>query len=154
MHIKLLQLMQGSDLFWDFGIKVQVGNSLLVNTNSHLDNEKLHHCVKSGMNVKLAFHAHLKKKDSNVLLIAWLNKIKWVDDLMHMERVDFDTIVRAARKNTRNKNTLTEPSRHANNTTITVTNSKSGSNSCVMLPKLTTTKHQLLFDNEGCFKCR
>lgn len=39
--IELLGMVQGSDTFWDFSVKVQAKNSLLRNTASHLDEDKL-----------------------------------------------------------------------------------------------------------------
>jgi hypothetical protein len=37
--MELLSMTQGGDSFWDFSIKVQAKNSLLVNTTSHLNKE-------------------------------------------------------------------------------------------------------------------
>jgi hypothetical protein len=40
--IELLQMNQGSDIFRNFAIQVQMKNSILINTPSYLDKDQLH----------------------------------------------------------------------------------------------------------------
>jgi hypothetical protein len=65
MCIELLGMIQEEQSFWDFTVKIQAKNSLLHNTPSYLDQEKLCHRIESGMNQKLALHCHLKKIKQN-----------------------------------------------------------------------------------------
>jgi hypothetical protein len=156
---------QGNDTFWDFSIKVQTKNRLLINTTSHLNNEQLHHHMESGMNPKLALHCRLEKasvaKNNVALTLAeWLEDIKRVDGLIRSEEAHFHEFASKAHKNTRQLNALAEPSRRTNSSSMTYPNTMNASNAATSsssrpaLPKLTSTERQLLYDNEGCVKCR
>lgn len=161
-RIELLQLTQGNDNFWDFSVQVQTKNSLLINTPSHLNDEQLRHRMESGMNPKLALRCRLEKAgvvQNNDLnkLATWLTDIKRVDDLIRAERADFHEFALKTRESTRRSNTLTEPSRRVNSApviTVNTSNAPIPSTSRAILPKLTSTERQLLYDNEGCLKCR
>jgi hypothetical protein len=75
-----------------------------------------------------------------------------MDDLVKNEKAEFEALARATRKNTRCGNTLAEPS-HCVNALSTPT-APTTSNSCLVLPKLLETERRLIYDNEGCLKCR
>jgi hypothetical protein len=82
-RIELLQMVQGTNTFWDFSVQVQTKNSILVGTPSHLTNEQLCHRMESGMNAKLALRCRLEKAGANkdnvlLTLVAWLDTIKCV----------------------------------------------------------------------------
>ena len=83
----------------------------------------------------------------------WLNEVKHVDDLQRMERTEFEVLAKATHHSSRCTNTLTEPSRHTNANYNTAASSYLSS-TCVSLPKLTDAEHKLLYDNNGCLKCR
>jgi hypothetical protein len=108
------------------------------------------------MNSKLVLRVRLDKagnKDNT--LAEWLDNIKCVDELMRAENANFELIAKATRKSTRRANTLAEPSRHVNtNNNFVPNNAASSSASCSVLPKLSSVERQLLYDNEGCLKCR
>ncbi|KIM72369.1 hypothetical protein PILCRDRAFT_16192 [Piloderma croceum F 1598] len=153
--IELLQMVQGTSTFWDFSVKIQTKNSILIRMPSHLTNEQLHHCMESGMNTKLALCCHLEKARANkdnvlLTLVAWLDAIKCIDKLICTKQADFHELTLKARESTRHSNTLAEPlcCVNANNTTNSA-NAASSSNHPV-LPKLTSAERQLLYDNEGC----
>ena len=155
-RIKLLQMNQGNDIFWNFAIQVQTKNSILIDTPSYLDKDQLRNRIEAGMNSKLALRVRLDKvgnKDNT--LAEWLDNIKCVDELMRAENANFESIVKATHKSTRRTNTLAEPSRHVNtNNNFVPNNATSSSASRSVLPKLSSVKRQLLYDNEGCLKCR
>ena len=164
-RIELLQLTQGNDSFWDFSVKVQTKNGLLINTTSHLNDEQLRHHMESGMNPKLALCCRLEKagvtKDNAApKLSTWLDDIKCVDGLIRGEQADFHEFALKAHEITRRSNTLAEPSRHANlnstsyANTMNTSNAPASSSSRPVLPKLSSADRQLLYNNEGCLKCR
>ena len=73
-----------------------------------------------------------------------------IDELISaewVERIDFDNASKNTRENSRRTNTLPEPSRRVD------TNSTDNF-SRISLPKLTPVERQLLYDNDGCLKCR
>jgi len=150
-HIELLQLNQNSSTFWDFSVAVQYKNSLLASTPSHMTEDQLHR-IESGMNPKLALRVRLEKGDKYETLDKWLTEIRRIDDLIRAERADFDALTKATREGTRRANTLAELSRRTNSKPASVLNTASGSRPS--LPKLTSVEHQLIYDNEGCLKCR
>ena len=108
------------------------------------------------MNSKLALRVRLDKagnKDNT--LAEWLDDIKCVDELMRAENANFESIAKATRESTRHANTLAELSRCVNtNNNFVPNNAASSSASHSVLPKLSSVKRQLLYDNEGCLKCR
>jgi len=77
-----------------------------------------------------------------------------VDDTMRAECREFEEIAKVSRENNRKANPLGEPSNRANASTSRDTARSSASNPAGKLPKLTEAERRLLFDNEGCLKCR
>jgi hypothetical protein len=147
-RIELLAMTQGDSSFWDFAIQIQAKNSLLRNTESHLSKHDLRHRIESGMTQKLALRCRLEKCNDAIGLEQWLIEVKRVDDLLRMERADFEALAKVAREAGRRNNPLGEPSRRAN------TAPSSSSSARISLPKLTQTERKLIYDNEGCLKCR
>jgi hypothetical protein len=146
-RINLLQLSQGSSSFWNFSVKVQGHNSILTGTTSHLSEIQIHHCIESGMNPKLTLHCRLEKIETDGTLSVWLNEVTRIDELIDVQRIDFDNASKNTHENSRCTNALPEPSRHID------TNSNNNF-SRVSLPKLTPVQCQLLYDNDSCLKCR
>lgn len=64
--IELLGMTQKDNAFWAFSVEVQVKNSILRNTQSHLTKKQMHHHLEAGMDMKLALRCHLEKSN-NVL---------------------------------------------------------------------------------------
>jgi hypothetical protein len=134
---------QGKDTsFWDFAITVQARNSLLVNTLSHLDEDKLRHRLEAGMEEMLARHCMNMKVNKTMKLKEWLGEVKRQDDLMRAERYQFEEIMKAGRDSSRRSNVLGEPSRRANTSggrggANSSRNFASGSRTGSRLPKLT-----------------
>ena len=147
---------QSNDMFWDFAVQVQAKNSILIDTPSYLDKDQLRNCIEAGMNSKLALCVCLEKEnDKTKSLGDWLDNIKDIDELIHAATANFESIAKASHESTRCANVLTKPSSHANtNNNLMSNNTTSFLNSCPTLPKLTSVECQLLFDNEGCLKCR
>jgi hypothetical protein len=143
---------QGSDSFWDYAIRVQAKNSLLVSTSSHLDEEKLRHRIEAGMDELLARRCMHAKANKVQGLKKWLVEVKRLDDLMRAERKEFESIARAGRESNRRSNPLGEPSQRAN--APAASGSRTTRPGGKTLPKLTESERQLLFDNDGCLKCR
>ena len=87
-QIKLLQLSQGNDSFWDFSIKVQGNNSILTDTTSHLSEIQICHHIKSGMNPKLTLCCRLEKIETNRTLAMWWDEVMRIDELISAECVE------------------------------------------------------------------
>jgi len=127
-------------------VKVLAKNSVLSGTRLHLNKTQLCHCIKSEMDTKLTLCCHLEKIGSEGMLAEWLDDMSHVDDLLHTKHTNFDVLAKSSCENSRHNNTFAEPS-HCANTNTSTTNH-------VALPKLTAMKCQLLYDNNGCLKCR
>jgi hypothetical protein len=84
-RIELLQLSQGNDPFWDFSVRVQGYNSILMGTTSHLSEIQIHHRIESGMNPKLALHCRLEKIVTTGSLSMGLDKVTRIDELISAE---------------------------------------------------------------------
>jgi hypothetical protein len=155
-RIELLQMNQGNENFWNFAVQVQTKNSILLDTPSYLNKDQLRNRIEAGMSSKLALRIRLEKAvDKTKALGAWLDDVKNVDELMRAENANFESIAKAARESTRRANTLAEPSRRVNMTNNSASNNASLSSAArPVLPKLSSIERQLLYDNEGCLKCR
>jgi hypothetical protein len=91
-RIELLGMVQGSDTFWDFSVKVQAKNSLLRNTASHLDEDKLCYRIESGMSQKLVLRCRLEKSSQVKQFPKWITEIRRIDDLMRNEKSEFEAL--------------------------------------------------------------
>jgi hypothetical protein len=156
VHRELGSMTQGSDSFWDYAIQVQAKNSLLIATTSHLDESKLRHRLEAGMEDLLARRCANAKINKTVSLKAWLGEVKRADDMMRAERKEFEAIAKAHCDTNRKAYPLGEPSNHANVSAVSSCGGgrAGGSRGTNRLPKLTEAERQLLFNNEGCLKCR
>jgi hypothetical protein len=149
MCIELLAMTQGNSSFWDFAIQVQAKNSLLHDTASHLSKHDLCQCIESGMTQKLALHCRLERCNEATGLKKWLIKVKCVDDLLRIERAEFESLAKATCDASRRNNTFAKPSHCAN----VAPASSSSSSTHISLPKLTPIERKLIYNNEGCLKC-
>jgi len=91
MRIKLLQLNQMNESFWDYSVAIQYKNSLLLTTDSHMTDKQLHHHIKSGMQPKLA----LCEKEK---LSTWLDEMSRINKLMRNECMDVDVLAKPLMK--------------------------------------------------------
>jgi hypothetical protein len=152
---ELGSMVQGDCSFWDFMMQVQLQNSLLHGTPSHLSEDKLQHRLEVGMNELLSKRCSASKVNAVIAFQDWLGEVKRVDDLMAAELEHFKEVTHVSRKKRRDDNVLSEPSRRGN---MLNTGSHGRGMGVVhtgtRLPKLTEGEHQLLFNNEGCLKCR
>jgi hypothetical protein len=147
-RIELLAMQQGVDSFWDFAVQVQSKDPLLCNTKSFLDKDQLRHGIKSGMTPKLSLRCRHEKTNKIVIFKEWLADVRRIDDLLRTDCAELKALQKGQRESTRCSNALSEPSRNANAST------SSSSTFNDKLARLTDTERRLLFDNEGCLKCR
>jgi hypothetical protein len=147
-HIELLAMQQGVDSFWDFAVQVQSKNALLRDTDLFLDKDQLRHRIESGMTPKLTLRCRHEKSNKIVVFKEWLADVRRINDLLRADRAELEALQKSQRDSTRRSNALTKPSRNANAST------SSSSAFHDKLARLTETERRLLFDNEGCLKCR
>lgn len=160
----LLSMTQGHLPFWHWAVRVQSINSLLSNTNSHLDNDQLRHHLEVGMDAKLANKCRNEKSSKVTVFRLWLLEIKHVDDMMNGEKRerDFEVAAKAQREASRRSHGLSEPSQHANSlnylnsyqnhmNNYSTAGASSSAAPRVTLPKLTDNNKTLLADNDGCY---
>jgi hypothetical protein len=146
-------MLQGQDeSFWDFSIRVQAKNSLLLPMTSHLDDVRLRSCLESGMDELLAQRCQLAKISQVAEFKKWTNEVKKIDDLMWAEHCEFERIARATREN-QCCDVLTENLRHVNVPNTSTQRSSSKNDRQTRCPRLTQNKQTLLMSNEGCLKC-
>jgi hypothetical protein len=155
-----------SGTFWDYASKVQNQNILLTNTNSHLPDDKLRHQLEVGMTDKLARKCKAEKLQEIEELRTWLLEVKRVDDAMRADCQElFEELAKTARAESRKGNPLGEPSQHnniqgnpnrfGNSTNVNHSNTTASSSMPrTHVPKLTEDERSLLYNNQGCLKCR
>jgi hypothetical protein len=154
---ELLSMTQGNSTFWDYAVAIQSKNSLLQDTVSHLPNDKLHHQLGAGMEIRLSKKVSSEKLNKVVDFRKWLNKVRRCDEILRAEREEYERIAKEARDSSHRVNNVNEPSSRRvpnNNTFASMTASTATSASRKQCPKLLDSECKLLNDNEGCLKCR
>ncbi|KAG1797477.1 uncharacterized protein HD556DRAFT_1212875, partial [Suillus plorans] len=155
---KMLASTQGQRPFHEWAVDVQGHNTLLRGTPSHLKNDSILYHLEAHMNTELAAN-YQAKNITETNLRKWIEKVRLLDErcLWYLVRQK-DTVeaaLRAERARSAGEKKLIAGTRfnskagQSTNTTVT------GSNKTfTRLPSLTEDEHQLLCDNNGCFKCR
>ena len=95
---ELLSMTQGTSLFWDYAITIQSKNSLLQGTISHMPNDKLCHQLGANVEIRLFKKVSLEKVNKVLDFCKWLNDVRRCDDVLHMEREEYECIVRDNRE--------------------------------------------------------
>jgi hypothetical protein len=121
-----------------------------------LNEDKLRHRLEAGMSDLLAQRCISAKMNKVAGLKKWLTEVKRIDDSMQAKVKQFEQIVRSMCKNSRHANPLGEPSNRMN--------VQQGGNCAGGTSKGSATNRQalklmdreccLLFNNNGCLKCR
>jgi len=152
-----------SGTFWEWAIKMRSLNTLLHGTTTHLDDTALLNQLKANLEPWLS-HACDDERIKEDTLDKWLDKVKIIDEKKRRERQQQRTDAEEATRSHLKWNTtsagLTEPSRRYNTFRGAPTNkpwvSSRGKpfDATKALPKLTDMERTLLFNNEGCLKCR
>jgi hypothetical protein len=156
---QLLAMTQGNQSFWTFAVALQAKNSLLINTPSYLQKDKLRHQIEAGIDAKLAKKCDAEKSNKIVDFKKWMADVRRLDDGIRADRLELELAMKNNRDSNRRNNPLTEPPRRTNVTTTSSTvaipsNTVASSSTTRYAPRLTDLERQLLTDNEGCFKCR
>ena len=90
---ELLSMSQGCSSFWDYTVAMQSKNSLLCGTTLHLSNDKLHHQIGAGMEVRLSKKVSVEKLNKIMEFHKWLNEVKQYHDTLCAEREEYDVIL-------------------------------------------------------------
>jgi len=152
-----------SGAFWEWAVKMRSLNTLLRGTTTHLDDAALLNQLEANLEPWLsrACDDERVKEDT---LDKWLDKVKIIDEKKRRERqqqrADAEEAARSHLKRNTTSAGLTEPSRRYNTFRGAPTDKPWVNNrgkpfdATKTLPKLTDAERTLLFDNEGCLKCR
>jgi hypothetical protein len=100
---KLLSMTQGSSSFWDYTVAVQSKNSLIRNTASHLPDDKLHHLLGAGMEIRLS-KVSSEKVNKVMDFHKWLNEVRRCDEVLRAEREEYERIAKDNRDSSRRAN--------------------------------------------------
>lgn len=147
---ELNAMRQGSTSFWAFAQEVQAKNSLLIGTTVHLDDDGVISQLEAGMDERLALRVY-RETFSKTDLLAWLNEVKRVDEILDADRREFKSI--AAQNQTPSIRATSFNSNHSRNVNTSSVNKDSDTRT-PYLPKLTENEKELLAKCGGCFKCR
>jgi len=151
-------MMQGNQSFWTFAVALQAKNSLLTNTPSYLQKDKLHHQIEARIDTKLAKKCDTEKSNKITDFKKWMADVRHLDDGIRSDHLELELAMKNSRDSNCRNNPVNEPSRHTNTTTtpssaVINSNTTAMSSSVCYAPHLTELECQLLADDEGCFKC-
>jgi hypothetical protein len=155
--------MKQSGTFWEWAVKMRSLNTLLCGTTMHLDDATLLNQLKANLEPWLSCACNNERIKEDTL-DKWLDKVKIVDEKKcrecQQQCVDAEEAAHLHLKRNTTSAGLTELSRRYNMFCGGLTDKLLGSmkgrpfDPTKSLLKLTDTKRTLLFDNEGCLKCR
>jgi len=91
---ELLSMTQGTSSFWDYAVAIQSKNSLLRGTTSHLPDDKLHHQLGAGMEVRLSKKVSSEKLNKVTDFRKWLNEVRRCDEVLRAEREEYEQITK------------------------------------------------------------
>jgi hypothetical protein len=77
--------------------------------DSHLTDDKLHHCLEAGMEDRLAKKCNAEKLENFVQFKDWLDEVKHMDEELHADRTEFEAIAKNSHKAGHCNNTFAEP---------------------------------------------
>ena len=150
--------------FETWSAQILAHNTTLRNTDSHMTDEKLHSQMAIMLDEDLRNLAIETKASEIKELKPWMNRIRELDTRRQSERQRmrefFDTSLRASkRQNTTISRTSTFNGNNRNYTrpgapSSSETGTSNAPTGHTYPPRLTTEERQLLFDHEGCLKCR
>jgi len=155
---EVLGMTQGSSIFWDYTVSLQAKNSLLCGTVSHLPDDKLRHQLGADMEVRLSKKVSSEQLNKVVDFRKWLNEVRRCDEILCVEREEYERIAKDNRESSCRTYNFSEPSSRrvpANNNSIpSAAAPLSASAPRKQCPKLLDSECKLLNENEGCVKCR
>ena len=136
---ELLSMTQGTSSFGDYTIAIQFKNSILWCTVLHLPNDMMCHQLSTGIEIRLLKKVSLEKVNKV------LDFYKWLNDVLYMEREEYEWMMRDNRETSCCMNFLNKPS-----------TSSSAMNSAPhkLCLKLLDSKQKLLNKKDVCLKCR
>jgi hypothetical protein len=149
-----------SGSFWEWEVRIRSLNTLLRGSSTHLDDAALLNQLEANLEPwlsRMCDDEHVKEDN----LGKWLDAVKIIDERKRRERqqqrADAEEAARMHLKQTGAAAGLSEPSRRINTFHGTPSYKSSSSkprDGSKSLPKLTDAEQSLLFENDGCLKCR
>ena len=134
---EVLSMTQGNSSFWDFAVAIQNKNSLLRDTTSHLADDKLHHQINAGMEIRLSKKVSSEKVNKVISFRKWLSEVKRCDDVLRAEREEYERIAKDNRDASHRANHFNDPSSPVNAVTLVTNSTAIGTNTlCTMDSKL------------------
>ena len=167
IKLSMLASKQGERPFAEWAYEVQTHNTLLHGRPYHFSDEALRETLENNMDpgLKLRIRRMAKDVESPTPLRDWIETVKAEDEYVVRERKEVKEMVKemAKRMYVEQKGpelrTMKNPgsgrplgSKGPGGSTSTATGQQPPSSS--VLPKLTPVERSLLFEHQGCFKCR
>lgn len=155
IKLSILALKQGERPFHEWAYEIQIRNALLRNRPSHFSDKALRETLENDMDPGLELRVRRAAVANDAPLREWTEKVEIEDELMVREREITKEMVkelyRKERRMGRNPNNRRAMGTRIENTVPTqrVTNT-----SFYAVPKLTPAERAIIFDHQGCFKCR
>jgi hypothetical protein len=148
---KILSSHQGSLSFWDWQVSMQVQNSLLRGTPSHLSETQLRNQLEVNLNDNLAAICDDGKVHNEANFRKWLAEVRRFDEKRQHEKAEWlETIYASLGRDKSGERKPLASSKSYNHPA----SSASGSTHTSPLPRLTDVERAILIAHKGCFKCR
>ncbi|KIM85721.1 hypothetical protein PILCRDRAFT_5379 [Piloderma croceum F 1598] len=111
---QLLAMTQGNQSFRNYAVALQAKNSLLINTPSYLQKDKLRHQIEAGIDAKLAKKCDAEKSNTIVDFKKWLADVRRLDEGIRSDHLELENAMKNNRDLNRRNNSLAEPSCRSN----------------------------------------
>ena len=144
IKLSMLWSKQGGRPFHEWAYELQTRNALLRGRPCHFSEEALREVLQNGMDQSLELRIRRLEEAS---LYEWIEAVRLEDEFVTREREMYRreqggprSITNARVMGTRIENTAPTTQRQVTNSAV--------------LPKLTPAERAIIFDHQGCFKCR
>jgi hypothetical protein len=145
---------QGNKDFLDWAQDVCRINRLITGSTAHLSDAQLSHVLRGNMDPELQkkIGTYTFDSDPSTDLQGWISEIQEAHEELNDERARVRRMMETMMKSSAAKVKATTTTTTA--TTATTSTRQMRDPDRVFIPKLTAEERQLLFDNDGCLKCR
>ncbi|KII87828.1 hypothetical protein PLICRDRAFT_73864, partial [Plicaturopsis crispa FD-325 SS-3] len=149
----ILSSRQGASTFEDWYIKMSSENALLVGTECHIDDGILRHHLEACCHEDTAHECKEVKAYKILDFSKWINEVVRCDKKRMRVAEQHQKVVDTAVKSKTTSFIKAKPTT-ASITTTSFTRTNSSSAQANRVPALTSEERSLLYEFEGCLKCR
>ena len=147
--LTIIESRQGTRAFYDWANGLYNRNTLLRGTEFHMDEKGLRQTIENTMNQVLEYRMRRFNVPRDTPIRDWIEQTRMEDEFMTKERELANEL--SKQRELKSKNVASGRTMGTRIENTAPTQRPSGSTS---LPRLTNVERSIIFEHQGCFKCR